>query len=66
MKNVKKHVNVNAVIAGDSQLVPGLQFVDNLCSVLRNKLSQNDVYSFYSIIQDHVILSRIEQYLVSN
>ena len=46
--------NVKSAKPDDSQLVPGLQFVDNLCSVLRLKLSNQDKYDFYSYIEGYV------------
>lgn len=44
--------NVDSIIPGDSQLVPGLQFVDNLCSVIRLKISNQDNNNFYMIISN--------------
>ena len=46
--------NVNSATPGDSQLVPGLQFVDNVCSVVRRYKSGTDKYGFYEIIKHNV------------
>lgn len=43
---------IETIIAGDSQLVHGLQFVDNLCSVIRLHKSDCDEEGFYDILSD--------------
>ena len=43
---------IKSIIAGDSQLVHGLQFVDNLCSIIRLHKSNCDTEGFYSILVD--------------
>ena len=46
--------NVQSAVPGDSQLVPGLQFIDNVCSALRRYKSGTDKYGFYDIIKKNV------------
>lgn len=43
-----------SIIAGDSQLVHGLQFADNLCSIIRLHKSDCDDEGFYSILADTI------------
>ena len=38
----------------DSQREFGLQFIDNICSVIRLELSENDKIGYYSFICDKV------------
>ena len=52
-KELKKMINVNVVVAKDSQEEPGLQFADNLCSVIRLHISQQDKYNFYEKISSN-------------
>lgn len=47
--------NVDIVVAKDSQEEHGLQFADNLCSVIRLHLSKNDKYNYYGKIASKVI-----------
>lgn len=53
--------NVISIKSADSQLIPGLQFADNLCSVIRMYLSKDDSNNYFEIIKDIVIQSKIEQ-----
>lgn len=46
--------NVQAIMPRDSQKEPGLQFVDNLCSILRMNKSSVDDNNFYRIIKKWV------------
>ncbi len=46
--------NVISVRSADSRMEAGLQFVDNICSVIRLYESGKDHYSFYQIIADRV------------
>lgn len=50
--------NVKSINSKDSQKVHGLQFIDNICSVIRqyktHGLKSNEVKSFYSVFQDMV------------
>ena len=61
MKTIIELPNVKSIMPGDSQKIPGLQFADNLCSVVRMKLVDEDKNDFYSIIQDLVKQAKIEQ-----
>ena len=61
MKTIIEMPNVKSIMPGDSQKIPGLQFTDNLCSVVRVKLVDEDKNDFYSIIQDLVKEAKIEQ-----
>lgn len=47
--------NVDVAIPKDSQEEPGLQFADNLCSVIRLHLSDSDKYNYYDRISSNVI-----------
>lgn len=47
--------NVDIAIAKDSQEEPGLQFADNLCSVIRLHVSNTDKYKYYDKIASKVI-----------
>ncbi|MBR4150268.1 MAG: DUF3800 domain-containing protein [Firmicutes bacterium] len=42
--------HVASITPGKSELYPGLQFADNVCSVVRLHLSDEDRYSYYDII----------------
>ena len=46
---------VQAIMARDSQKEYGLQFVDNLCSVIRLYISGSDENQFYTYIKDRVV-----------
>ena len=45
---------VEKIFPADSQTVAGLQFIDNICSVLRAHESQNDRNHYYEILKDIV------------
>jgi hypothetical protein len=47
-------VNVRSIKAMDSRLEAGLQFVDNVCSVIRLQKSDKDQYSYYEIIESRI------------
>ena len=55
IKTISKRRNVISIISSDSQLIPGLQYVDNLCSVIRISRCGNDQYGFYKIIKKNTI-----------
>jgi len=46
--------NVQAIMSMDSQKEAGLQFVDNICSVVRLHKSGTDEFGFYKLIEKHV------------
>ena len=37
--------------SSDSQLEEGLQFIDNICSIIRLNKTHNDKYNFYKLIE---------------
>lgn len=46
--------NVISIKSADSQLTPGLQLVDNICSIIRRKYSNSDMEHYYDLIEDNV------------
>lgn len=52
---IKRLANVESIEAKDSQVEHGLQFVDNLCSVIRLHISKADIYNYFDIISSNVI-----------
>lgn len=44
--------NVKSITPFDSQQMAGLQFADNICSVIRMHLTDQDTNEYYSIIED--------------
>lgn len=52
---ISKNENVVSIKPADSQLIPGLQYVDNICSAIRLNLSGSDEYGFYNLIKDKII-----------
>ena len=52
---ILSYPNVQAVMPRDSQKEAGLQFVDNLCSVIRLKKSETDTYDFFTYIEQWII-----------
>ncbi|GEM_PF-1821862 len=55
VNRVLSYRHVQAIMPMDSQRETGLQFVDNLCSVIRLNKSNSDVYEFYELIKNFVI-----------
>lgn len=51
---ISTYGNVQAIMPRDSQKEPGLQFVDNMCSILRLHRSQSDDHGFYPMIEKWV------------
>ena len=51
---ISQYSNVHSIIAKDSRTVPGLQFADNICSVLRLHKSNCDRENYYEIIANKV------------
>ena len=51
---VSTYDNVKSIASRDSQVEPGLQLIDNMCSILRMKKTGNDKYDFYLLIEDWV------------
>ncbi len=54
MDRVISYQNVQAITPVDSQKEAGLQFADNLCSIIRLHKSGSDTYSFYPLIEKWV------------
>lgn len=46
--------NVKTVVSCDSQKEEGIQFADNLCSVMRLHKTGKDLHSFYKMVEDYV------------
>lgn len=55
ISEISTNQNVISIIPLDSQNCAGLQFVDNLCSIIRLKKSNKDAYFFYKQIENSVI-----------
>jgi len=51
---ISSYKNVQAIMPRDSQKEPGLQLVDNICSVIRLYKANSDEYGFYKIISNFV------------
>ena len=45
---------VISIMPGDSKRYAGLKYVDNICSVIRHKLSNNDKHNYYYLIEDKI------------
>lgn len=54
INTIKLHSNVLSIIPCDSRNESGLQFVDNLCSVIRLNKSKKE-NDFYSLIENNII-----------
>ena len=54
INRLSTYTNVQAIMPRDSQKEPGLQLVDNLCSIIRMHKSTTDKNDFYAMIQSHV------------
>lgn len=54
ISTISKLENVESINSADSQLVPGLQLVDNLCSIIRRKYSNSDIDNFYELIESNI------------
>ena len=55
INNIGEYKNVNSIIPMNSKLEAGLMYVDNLCSVIRLHLTNDDKYKFYDYIKDIAI-----------
>ena len=53
-KTISKVQNVNSIKAADSQLTPGLQLVDNMCSIIRRKYTNSDINGHYELIASNI------------
>lgn len=54
-ERISKIDNVILIESKDSLNNKGIQFADNICSVVRRYLSNNDENNYYDIIKDNVI-----------
>ena len=54
VERISSYPHVQAIMPRDSQKEKGLQFVDNICSVMRLIKSGTDEYGFYQIISKTV------------
>ena len=54
-QTILKFKNVKSIIPKDSQIVHGLQFIDNICSVIRLHISKAEqARSFYPLIKNMI------------
>lgn len=54
IERISGYINVQAIMARDSQKEAGLQIVDNMCSIMRMHVSGTDTHDFYSMVEDWV------------
>lgn len=54
-KRISEMENVIRIQPANSELVPGIMFIDNLCGVLRLKECGEDINHFYEIIE-HIVV----------
>ena len=55
VKSLETIAVVDSVYPCDSQTKPGLQYVDNICSVIRLYRSDEDTYAYYGMIDKMII-----------
>ena len=55
IESTKLNKNILSIKPKDSQLVSGLQFADNICSVIRLNKSSEDKFDYYNFIENMVI-----------
>lgn len=55
IESAKMNERINSIIPMDSQKVPGLQFADNVCSVIRLNKSGADEYGYYELLKDMIV-----------
>lgn len=55
IEEISKYDHVLSINAKESFDEAGLQFIDNICSVLRLEQTQSDKNHFYELIKEHVI-----------
>ena len=58
----RSYPNAQAIMPRDSQKEPGLQYVDNLCSVIRLHKSDSDEYGFFNYIEKWIIELSVKFY----
>ena len=54
VRAISKLSHVQAIMSCDSQAEPGLQFIDNICSVLRRYKATSQKDQFYMLIEKHI------------
>lgn len=54
INKISNNKNVKTIKAADSQLTPGLQLVDNMCSIIRRKCTSKDINGYYELIANNV------------
>lgn len=45
---------VLSIVPGDSKIYSGLKYVDNICSVIRRRINNNDKHNYYYLIEDKI------------
>ena len=50
----KDDEKVLSIAPGDSKQYSGLKYVDNICSVIRHRINNNDKYNYYYLIEDKI------------
>ena len=53
INSTNKCPHVSNICSGDSQQIPGLQFVDNLCSTIRRHIAENEEDLFFDRISNY-------------
>lgn len=46
---------VLSIVPGDSKQYTGLKYVDNICSVIRQRITNKDKHNYYYLIEDKII-----------
>ena len=54
VQTISKYKNVQAIMPQDSQTEPGLQFADNICSILRHKKTTNVASEYYKLLENKI------------
>ena len=54
VQTISGYKNVQAIMPRDSQTEPGLQFVDNICSILRRQISAKEKNEWYKILEERI------------
>ena len=54
VQTISKYKNVQAIMPQDSQTEPGLQFADNICSILRHRKTTNVANEYYKLLENRI------------
>ena len=46
---------VLSIVPGDSKQYTGLKYVDNICSIIRQRITNKDKHNYYYLIEDKII-----------